>query len=92
MDARKLIDFAMDEDGAEFRSQLYATLYDRTVAAMQERKQNQSLQFFLPKEDWESKSYPHEDYLLRQIRKRSDLFRANNLLGRHRFAHWSRVL
>ena len=25
MDARKLIDFAMDEDGAEFRSQLYAT-------------------------------------------------------------------
>ena len=40
MDARKLIDFAMDEDGAEFRSQLYATLYDRTVAAMQERKQN----------------------------------------------------
>jgi len=40
MDSRKLIDYALDEDGVEFRAQLYATLHDRVMAAMESRKQS----------------------------------------------------
>jgi len=40
MDTRKLVDYALDEDGVEFRAQLYATLHDRVMAAMESRKQS----------------------------------------------------
>ena len=40
MDAtRNLIDYAMDDNGVEFRSQLYATIHDRVTAAIEAKKQ-----------------------------------------------------
>ena len=39
MDTRKLIDFAMDDNGVEFRSQLYASIHDRVTAAIEAKKQ-----------------------------------------------------
>jgi hypothetical protein len=39
MDTRKLIDFAMDDNGVEFRSQLYASIHDRVTAAIESKKQ-----------------------------------------------------
>ena len=40
MDAtRNLIDYAMDDNGVEFRSQLYATIHDRVTAAIESKKQ-----------------------------------------------------
>ena len=39
MDTRKLIDYAMDENGVEFRSQLYASIHDRVTAAIESKKQ-----------------------------------------------------
>jgi hypothetical protein len=40
MDAtRNLIDYAMDDNGVEFRSQLYATIHDKVTAAIEAKKQ-----------------------------------------------------
>jgi len=36
---RNLIDYAMDNNGVEFRSQLYATIHDRVTAAIEAKKQ-----------------------------------------------------
>jgi hypothetical protein len=39
MDARKLIDFAMDGDAVGFREQLYAQIHDRVSAHIETKKQ-----------------------------------------------------
>ena len=40
MDAtRNLIDYAMDNNGVEFRNELYASIHDRVTAAMEAMKQ-----------------------------------------------------
>ena len=39
MDTRNLIDYALDEDGVEFRQQLYASLHDRVMNAIEAKKQ-----------------------------------------------------
>ena len=36
---RNLIDYAMDNDGVEFRNQLYASIHDRVTAAIEAKKQ-----------------------------------------------------
>jgi hypothetical protein len=40
MDAtRNLIDYAMDDNGVEFRNELYASIHDRVTAAIEAKKQ-----------------------------------------------------
>jgi len=39
MDTRKLIDYAMDDNGSQFRSELYASIHDRVTAAIEAKKQ-----------------------------------------------------
>jgi hypothetical protein len=39
MDTRKLIDFSMEDNGVEFRNQLYASIHDRVTAAIEAKKQ-----------------------------------------------------
>jgi hypothetical protein len=39
MDSTKLIDYAMDDNGVEFRNALYASIQDRVVAHIEAKKQ-----------------------------------------------------
>lgn len=39
MDSRKLIDYAMDDNGVEFRDALYSAIHDRVSAHIDSKKQ-----------------------------------------------------
>jgi len=63
MDTRKLIDFSMEDNGVEFRNQLYASIHDRVTAAIEAKKQEiaQNLVTQESLEKMDSKNEPEDD-------------------------------
>ena len=39
MDTKNIIDYAMDDNGVEFRNALYASIHDKVTAAIDAKKQ-----------------------------------------------------
>jgi hypothetical protein len=39
MDTKNIIDYAMDDNGVEFRNSLYASIHDKVSAAIEAKKQ-----------------------------------------------------
>jgi hypothetical protein len=39
MDTKNIIDYAMDDNGVEFRNALYASIHDKVTAAIESKKQ-----------------------------------------------------
>ena len=46
MEARKLVDYAMDQDGVKFREELYGAIHDKVTAHLTAAKQAVAQNFF----------------------------------------------
>ena len=49
-DTRNIIDFAMDENGVEFRNALYASIHDKVTAHIDAKKQEIAQNLITPQE------------------------------------------
>jgi len=46
MDTRQIIDYAMEDNGVEFRNALYATIHDKVTAHIEAAKQAVAQNYF----------------------------------------------
>jgi len=54
MDTRQIIDYAMDDNGVEFRNALYASIHDKVTAHIEAAKQAVAQNFFRSEEESDS--------------------------------------
>jgi hypothetical protein len=59
MEARKLVDYAMDQDGVKFREELYGAIHDKVTAHLSAAKQAVAQNFF-PDESGEEEGFEQE--------------------------------
>lgn len=65
---RNIIDYALDENGIEFRKELYASIHDRVAAHIESKKQEIAGSIFGQNEEVEELGeYSLEDYSLEEI-------------------------
>jgi hypothetical protein len=51
MDTRKIVDYAQDNNGVEFRNALYSTIHDKVTAHIEAAKQAVAQNLMQPEED-----------------------------------------
>lgn len=61
INTRKIIDYAQDEKGAEFRDALYASIHDKVTAHLENQKQQIAQNLMTPPEQIQQEEQPESD-------------------------------